>query len=135
MKNDISVFVFATIWPSWLVASQACGFQKNVVHVEDATPSTKRVITKNLQAGNQLVDKDEWFHSLKLRLQNLEAGEKMVVLIQGPETTALKVKRWLERNVGGGSAGKGVLVIAGLTAGEPDRLQFEGHGLERAGKK
>lgn len=59
----------------------------------------------------------------------------LLVLVQGPETTVLKVWRWLDQQTKGRKPEREVLQIAGFTDGMPNWRKFEGRDHNHVGKR
>jgi hypothetical protein len=75
-------FIFASLWPSWLYAAKASGYENLVVHVEDEKPGVKEMVKIGLPAGGRLVDWASWKTLLQTRLRQVNT-EKVLVLLQG----------------------------------------------------
>jgi hypothetical protein len=132
--RHMPVFIFASLWPSWLTAAEALSFREFMVHVEDASQATKRMLQRSTDENHRIVDKDQWKSGIQEFL-NEEDSRVGLVLIQGAESTVIKVCRWLASYSLKKELKDKVCVVAGFTDGQPSRKKFEGCFHERVSKR
>jgi hypothetical protein len=87
-------FIFATLWPSWLYAAKASGYENLVVHVEDDKTGVKEIIQAGLSVKGQLVDWLSWKMLLQTQLERIST-ENVLVLFQGPRDALNRVLTFL----------------------------------------
>jgi hypothetical protein len=126
------VFVFASIWPSWALAAEACGFKKIGVHVEDVAKATRTSL--ETRSCSRWMEREEWYRAVE------EATEKaknklVVILVQGPEKVVSKVKKRIGWTGPSGGASTQFVMIAGFTDGMPNLVKFEGRDRDDGVKR
>lgn len=90
-----SVFVFGTLWPSWFFAARAHGFRGITVHVEDLSPGSRLALEAVMKdEGDVMLTKEEWCKELG-RVAHGKEGRRVVVLMQGPESSLALVRKQL----------------------------------------
>lgn len=115
---NMPVFIFATLWPSWLTAAEALSFKEITVYVEDTAGTTRKLMEKGSKGHYMLAAKAGWQKAV-LGALNGRNNVQCLMLIQGAESTVLKICRWLESNASS-ERGK-AWVVAGFTDGVTKR--------------
>jgi hypothetical protein len=131
---NMPVFIFASIWPSWLTAAESLAFKEIAIHVEDASKQTKDLLHKGLANGYRIMTKEDWLRAVQVCISGSNP-RKCLVLIQGAESTVLKVCKRIEECSDIGTDPDKVWIIAGFTNGMPNAKKFEGRARRRGAKR
>jgi hypothetical protein len=94
------VFVFASLWPSWLYAAKASGYMNLKVYVEDPKCGVEELVKVGMGEQNELLDWSQWKQRLQTHITS-KNSEQPLILFQGPRDALIRVLDCLESLQGG----------------------------------
>lgn len=89
------MFVYSSLWPSWLFAASSVGCKNVIVCIEDINMGVREAILGVLRKGDQWMECKHWKESLITTLKNQKDNGPVTVLLQGSHQMIEKVLRWI----------------------------------------